>query len=174
MNKALQHGSIRLRPLEPEDIDLLYQWENDMSLWTVSNTLTPYSRYILKEYIRASTSDIYEIKQLRLIIENTDGKPVGAIDLFDFDPYHQRAGLGILIYRDEDRGKGYASDSLSAMCLYAKETLGLHQLYANITQDNTASIHLFERAGFSLSGVKKDWTRRGASYVNECLYQKLL
>ena len=32
---------IRLRALEPEDLECLYQWENDMDLWEVSDTLTP-------------------------------------------------------------------------------------------------------------------------------------
>jgi len=94
----LKYGKISLRPLEPEDLDLLYIWENDVNIWKVSNTLAPFSRYILKQYIEESYKDIYESKQLRLIIQDEQGIPVGAVDLFDFDPYHARAGVGILIY----------------------------------------------------------------------------
>ena len=42
---------IRLRALEPEDLECLYKWENDMDLWEVSDTLTPFSLFTLKKYI---------------------------------------------------------------------------------------------------------------------------
>lgn len=171
---ALSTGAIRLRPLEPEDLELLYLWENDNRLWPVSNTLAPFSRYILKQYIESSNADIYETKQLRLLIENRDGKAVGAIDLFDFEPFHQRAGVGILIYAEEDRRLGYASDALELMCRYARETLGLHQLYANVGTNNPASLSLFAKCGFSLCGTKKAWLRIGREWVDECLYQRML
>ena len=132
----LECGKIRLRPLEPEDLELLYKWENDLQIWKVSNTLAPFSKFILKQYIQESHRDIFESKQLRLIIETSDKEAVGAIDLFDFDPYHQRAGIGILIHSEKDRGQGYASDAIKLMARYSQEVLGLHQIYANITVDN--------------------------------------
>ena len=170
----LTYGQIRLRPLEPEDLETLYQWENDPAIWQVSNTLVPFSRYILKQYIAESHRDIFETKQLRLIIEDCSGKVVGAIDLFDFDPFHQRAGLGILIYNPDDRGKGLASDALQLMSKYAVEVLGLHQLFANIAADNLPSMHLFEKVGFKLSGTKKDWIKTPSGWLSEMIYQKIL
>ena len=38
---------IRLRALEPEDLDELYQIENDRRLWDVGLTNVPYSRFAL-------------------------------------------------------------------------------------------------------------------------------
>src|SRR5690554_3491762 len=157
MISMLTHGKVLLRPLEPEDVELLYRWENNIKLWELSNTRTPFSKYILTQYINNSSKDIYELKQLRLIIENWQKNPVGAIDLFDFDPWHMRAGVGILIHNTEDRHRGYASDALAALADYAGHSLGLKQLYANIASDNEDSIRLFERAGFEQSGVKKYW-----------------
>ena len=60
--------NIVIRALEPEDLEYLYQWENDMDLWEVSDTLTPFSHFTLKKYIENSHQDIYEAKQLRLMI----------------------------------------------------------------------------------------------------------
>ena len=37
--------------------------------------------------------------QLRLILD-VDGDPVGAVDLFDYDPYTKRAGVGIVIEKN--------------------------------------------------------------------------
>ena len=174
MNDQLTYGQVRFRPLEPEDLEFLYQWENDPLIWDVSNTLVPYSRYILKQYIEESHRDIFDTKQLRLIIEDLNGKVVGAIDLFDFEPFHQRAGVGILIYNKSDQSKGLASDALQLMLQYAKKNLGLHQLYANITTNNLGSIHLFEKVGFQLIGTKKDWIRTYDEWLDEMIYQIIL
>lgn len=174
MNQQLQYGKISLRPLEPGDIDLLYRWENDLEIWEISNTKAPYSRHILAQYIAESAKDIYETKQLRLVIENENAEAIGAIDLFDFEPFHQRAGIGILIHKNEDRSKGYATDAIFALSKYALEVLGLKQLYANITVDNTASISLFEKTGFIKSGVKKDWIKTYNGWKDELFYQKIL
>ena len=170
----LTYGKIKLRPLEPEDLELLYQWENDPAVWQVSNTLAPFSRYVLKQYIAESHRDVFEAKQLRLVIEDLQQKAVGTIDLFDFDPFHQRAGLGILIHDQEDRGKGLATDALMLMIRYARDVLGLRQLYVNITTDNQRSIHLFKKAGFQLVGTKKDWIRITSGWLDEELYQLIL
>lgn len=170
----LEFGKIRFRALEPEDIDLLFEWENDAEIWEVSNTFEPYSKYILAKYIKDSQRDIYESKQLRMIIETMEGKAVGAIDLFDFDPFHFRAGVGILIHDEKDRKLGYASDALQLLCIYATNYLRLHQLYANISEDNLASIHLFKSNGFDLVGTKKDWRRTLDGWKNELLFQKIL
>lgn len=145
-----------------------------MEIWQVSNTRTPFSKYLLAAYIQNSHKDIYETKQLRLIIENRMHRPVGAVDLFDFDPYHQRAGIGILIHLLKDRRHGYAFDALKAMEYYSVEFLGLKQLYANIASDNRQSISLFEKAGYAQAGVKKSWLKTTNGWKDEILFQKLL
>lgn len=174
MNNFLKYGKISLRPLEPEDIELLYTWENNMEIWEMSNTKTPFSRYILAEYIKNSHKDIYETKQLRLIIQNEENQPVGAADLFEFEPYHQRAGVGILIHKSEDRNRGYATDALKALSEYSLNVLGIKQLYANISGDNHQSIALFKKVGFVQSGIKKNWLKSPEGWKDELFFQKVL
>lgn len=174
MKNYLTYRNILLRPLEPEDIDLLYQWENNMEIWEVSNTKTPFSHHILAQYLEASAKDIYELKQLRLIIQNEQNTPVGAVDLFDFEPYHLRAGVGILIHNPNNRKHGYATNALHALSNYALHILGLKQLYANIASDNTGSILLFEKMGFKQAGIKKDWLKITGGWKDEILFQKML
>ena len=174
IHHKLEFGKIRFRALEPDDIDLLYEWENDAEIWEVSNTYEPFSKYVLAKYIKESQRDIYESKQVRMIIETIEGKAVGAIDLFDFDPFHFRAGVGILIHDAKDRKMGYANDALQLLCRYANSYLRLHQLFANITADNLASIQLFRNNGFELTGTKKDWRRTLDGWKNELMFQKIL
>ncbi|NTW23911.1 MAG: GNAT family N-acetyltransferase [Lentimicrobium sp.] len=164
--------NISLRAPEPADIDLIYAWENDPTVWHVSNTAAPYSRYDIEQYILNSHHDIFAAKQLRLIITDNSkaDKPVGAIDLFDFDPLHGRAGIGILI-DNQERSKGYASEALTMLCRYSFNTLNLHQLYCHIAPDNKVSVQLFTKAGFTLSGTCRDWTRTGNKWKDALLLQ---
>jgi diamine N-acetyltransferase len=171
MKLFLKDDLITLRALEPEDIDLLYEWENNEEIWTISNTLAPFSKHTLVLYIQNSDKDIYESRQLRMMIETFEGKTVGAIDLFDFDPFHSRVGIGILVHRPEDRSKGVATAALNLMIRYCFEKLGLHQIYANILTDNEVSMKLFLKAGFVVTGTKKEWVRDGGLWKDEFLLQ---
>ena len=172
-----QGNKIELRALEPEDLEILYQWENDQEVWKVSNTIVPFSRHILQKYIENAHLDIYQTKQLRLMIdylaEDNSRITLGAVDLFDFDPFHLRAGIGILIGETENRNKGFASLALTEIIRYSFKVLQLHQIYANITLDNKPSISLFEKLGFVLSGVKKDWIKTPDGFLDEATYQLL-
>ena len=171
----LSKDEISLRALEPEDINILYAWENNPEIWIVSNTLNPISKYILQKYLKNSHLDIYQTQQLRLIIELNSSKgikkPIGAIDIFDFDPINRKAGLGILVNDTNYRNKGYAGQALELIINYAFNILNLHQLYCNITTDNIPSIKLFESKGFEISGQKKDWLIINKKWVNEYLLQ---
>ncbi|MBO0322490.1 GNAT family N-acetyltransferase [Muricauda sp. CAU 1633] len=169
----LKGKQVYLRALEPTDLEFLYQLENDTSIWEISGTLKPYSKKVLKLYLENAHRDIYEVKQLRLCICNSDDTCIGLIDLFDFDPKHGRAGMGIVIANSENRNKGVGAEAMQLLCNYAFSTLNLHQLFANILEENKASIHLFEKMGFEKIGVKKEWIRTSKGFKNEIMFQKI-
>lgn len=162
--------NISLRALEPEDIEFLFSAENDESFWEISNTQLPYPKHILKNYIENAHQDIYEAKQYRFVICNTEDIPVGMIDLFDFNPQHNRVGVGILIL-PVFQGKGFASEALELIIGYTFTYLNVHQIFANITPDNTKSIALFEKFNFQVAGIKKDWVYLNETYKDEILFQ---
>lgn len=168
---TLKGESVYLRALEPEDLDLLFEVENNEELWEVSATSVPFSRYILKQYLENSHKDIYEVKQLRLVICDNTTEPLGFVDIFDFDPKNRRAAIGILIIDKKNRRKGYGSEALELVCKYCFAHLGLHQVYASVGEDNFSSKLLFEKTGFSLAGVKKDWNLVDEEYKDEFTYQ---
>lgn len=172
--QILEAKNIRLRAIEPSDLKLLYKWENNSSIWEVSHTLKPFSLFVLKQYLESSHLDIFETKQLRLVIELIDSKkPIGLIDLFDFDPFHQRAGIGILINDQDSKNKGFASEALDSLCSYSFDTLQLHQLYCNITATNEISLRLFKSNGFEIIGNKKDWIRTKDGFKDEYSLQRI-
>ena len=168
----MKYGKISLRALEPEDLELLYQWENNDSYWIISNNFSPFSKFILKRYLENSHKDIYETGQLRFMIDHMEDKmTIGTIDLFDFDPFHKRAGLGILIANEAYRRKGYATMALRCLINYCFTTLQLHQLYCNILSNNSESIDLFKKQGFVQTGIKKEWISTSNGFLDEYLFQ---
>lgn len=169
----LRGEKIGLRALEPEDLDLLVQIENNPENWQVSGTLVPFSRMILCRYLDSAHQDIFEIKQLRLVIYLLEGETIGLIDLFDFDPYNLRAGVGIIIAESRYRQCGYASEALELLGGYCFNGLGLHQIYAGVALSNKPSLNLFLKNGFREMGIRKDWIRTENGFEDEVLFQKI-
>ncbi len=167
----LKGQNIYLRTIEPNDAQLMLKWENNSENWAVSNTLVPFSEHLILQYVN-SAQDIFETKQLRFIICVTDtDKPIGTIDLFEYDPLNQRAGLGVLIDEVSERNKGYANEALKLMIRYSWDRLNLHGLFCNIFESNEHSIKLFQKNGFVQTGIKKDWALIKNNWENELFFQ---
>lgn len=168
----LQNETLSLRALEPEDLEKLYKWENNPLLWTVGNTRNPYSRYMLKQYILNSDKDIYENKQLRLMMVSTqNNETVGTVDLFDFDLHNSRIALGLYV-DDVFRGKGYAKSALKLVEEYVFEFLQINQLYCDIAASNTASRTMFETEGYETNGVLKSWIKTPHGFDDIIVFQR--
>ena len=165
----IKGSKIYLRALEPSDLNFLYNLENKPENWLISHTQIPYSKHILAQYIH-STEDIYTTKQVRFVICKLNHTPIGTIDIFDFNPQHQRAGLGIII-TEKERNKGFAKEALELTVNYCFSILLLKNIYCNILEDNTASKKLFENMGFNLIGIKKNWINSVDGWKNESFYQ---
>lgn len=169
---TLKGENIYIRALEPNDLEFVYAMENDQDIWEVSNTQTPYSRFLVKQYLENAHQDIYEAKQLRLAIcKDQDFPAIGLIDLFEFDPKNNRAGIGIVIQGNENRNQNVGSEALELLIRYAFYNLNLHQLYANIGVENVASLALFSKFGFQKIGTKKDWVLVNGIYKDESIFQ---
>ena len=168
----LQGKQIHLRAIEPGDLDFLYQLENNTDIWEISGTITPYSKQVLRHYLENAHRDIYDVKQLRLCICKGD-KVLGLIDLFDFDPQNKRAGIGLVVLEEKERNKGIGAEAIGLLCEYGFKVLGLRQLYANVLEDNLASLHLFKKMGFVEVGMKRDWIFSKGGFKNEILLQKI-
>lgn len=168
----LENESIRLRAVEPEDLEKLYKWENNPQLWLVGNGRNPYSHFTLKQYILNSDKDIYENKQLRLmIVLKENNETIGTIDLFDFDIHNSRISLGIYVENKFQR-KGYATNSLRLVQEYVFDYLKINQIYAFVAEKNTPSIHIFEQEKFEKNGILKNWIKTLDDFQNIFVFQK--
>ena len=168
----IKNDTITLRCAEPEDAEQIYRWENDRDIWRVSGTHTPYSRFQIEQFL-LDNNDIASQKQLRLMIDLTEsGATIGCIDIYDYDGFNERAGLGILIDKTY-RQQGYAKAALELCIEYLFRDLLLHQVYCSIDESNTESQQLFLGQGFELVGRRKDWIKTVEGYLDVLEYQKI-
>lgn len=173
MNKALCNDAVLLRAPEPEDLDCLYRWENDSNQWVNGSTLVPFSRFTLRQHIEQAGTTIFETKQLRLmVVDVSTNQTVGVIDLFEFEPHHKRAGVGILIDAAHQQ-KGYATQALSVLKHYAFAVLQLKQLHAVVSCTNTTSQKLFQHSGFIQAGILQKWNCTQDGFEDVVVYQCL-
>lgn len=170
MNKT---QTVRLRAMEPEDLDMLYGIENDSEVWDVGENNVPYSRYILHDYIAHAQADIYVDRQVRMVIVSAEGTAVGVVDVVNFSPTHRRAEVSIIIMKAH-RHKGYGQAALLQVMAYAQHTLHLHQLYAVVGEGNEASEALFRKVGFVPQTSLTDWLYDGRQYHSATLMQRIL
>ena len=168
----LKSDLLYLRALEKSDLDFLYHLENNPEVWQVSNTVTPFSKEVLQLYLEHAAADIYTTKQLRLMICTPGHERVGVIDLYDFEPLHRRAGLGIVI-EEKFRQKQFASGALTVFLNYCQQILLLHQVYCTIADSNIASLTLFRHNGFSSVGLRKQWVKTAAGWEDVWELQKV-
>lgn len=169
--RYLQREYITLRAVEPHDLDYLYLRENDSSIWHEGATVAPYSRAIIHQYIDQYTADIYRDRQLRLIVTlNTTGERMGIADLYEYDPTHNRAGVGLYI-DPQYRRQGYGREALLALCDYAFGMLHMHQLYAIARTSNTPSLSLFASCGFDRHATLHEWIYEHGQYTDAVLMQ---
>jgi diamine N-acetyltransferase len=162
---------VYLRALEPEDIDFLLELENNPDYWEVSTTIIPFSRFQMEQYLINTNNDLFEEKQLRMIIvEKTSEKNVGCIDFYDLDAISRRAYIGVIVL-NEFQKKSFGQQALKLMIDLAFEKLGLHSLAVTVNTHNTASIKLFEKLGFLKQGEKIDWVFKNGKFCNQYFYQ---
>lgn len=165
-----KNDNITLRVAEPYDADTIFRWENDMEIWRVSDTIVPLSKHQIEQFL-LNNNDLMSEKQLRMMIDdNKSGETVGCIDIYDYDNFNERAGIGIMIDKNQ-RGKGYSKQAIKLLMDYCFNTLLLKQLYVLTLATSTESMLLFESLGFERCGVRKQWCKTSAGFVDQIEYQ---
>lgn len=103
--------------------------------------------------------------------EGSGVRPIGCIDLYNYDPLNRRCAVGIMV-ANEYRRQGYALAMLRA--LETQQAASLHTLYADIAAPNTASINLFRKAGYEECGRFKEWLELDSHFIDNIRMQKIL
>lgn len=169
----LSNKNILLRAPELEDATRIMAWENDSQQWIHSQNRLPFSAFEIEQYVLNCHHDLQSEKQYRWMIEHkATQKLLGCVDIFDYDAFNQKAGIGIMIDK-AFRQQGYAQQALNLLIDYAFSHLQLHQVYCNVLANNTASIRLFQSLHFKITATKKDWIQHKHEYIDEHVMQRI-
>lgn len=129
---------MRLTPLTQQDLPVIQKWLQS----------EPLLRAVAVEPPRL------DMPVYTLVIRLNDGTPVGWVDLFNVDQQHRKAEAGIAI--PERRGRGLSYRAGRRTLRFAFGVLRLNRVVLRIPKQNTASIRLAEKLGFTREGVERE------------------
>ncbi len=146
--------STTLRSAVACDLDMMYVWESDPDTWQYSEGEYSFSQRQIQEFIDNQQGLLVD-KQLRLMICLPCGEAIGMVDIFEYDAERQSAGIGILI-DPAHRGKGYATDAILSAESHLRTEYGVQQMWCHVHPDNTASLKLFRRCGYTIISTSSE------------------
>ena len=164
-----------VRAVESSDFDFLFKLENDKAYWHLSGTKKSFTARELMDFIEGAQQPILLSRQFKYIIEIQDYGQIGCIDLFEYDPFNQHIGVGIIIYDENYRRKGYAKQALLLLESYLREVLYCKSIFARVLQNNEASISLFNEINYIVVDHQtKELFLQDEDCRDEILFQKKL
>ncbi len=165
----LEGERIYLREVRPSDVnENYYRWMNDREVVDqLESRFYPNSMEGLREYVIKKLGDRDNIF-LAIVLKDGD-RHIGNIKLGPINWIHRFADIGILIGEKDCWGKGYASEAIGAVVNYAFSELNLNKLTASMYDVNKGSLKAFQKVGFIVEGVRKQYFYYRGSYVDAVL-----
>ena len=164
-----------IRAVNSSDFDFLFKLENDKAYWHLSGTKKSFTASELMDFIEGAQQPILLSRQFKYIIEIQGYGQIGCLDLFDYDPFNQHIGVGIIIYDENYRRKGYAKQALLILESYLREVLYCKFIFARVLQNNKASISLFNEINYIVVDHQtKELFLQDKDCRDEILFQKKL
>lgn len=165
MSYGWEGESVRLVPLDKErHIENALLWLNDpiVTEWTLTGDL-PITRLAEEDFFNRMTSQTgTHPTDIVFGIETLAGEHVGLSGIHRIEWRHGVAVTGTTI-GSEHRGKGYGSDAARTRLRYAFDVLGLRMLMSEVMADNTASLRMLQKAGYTEAGrISRRYWKRGA------------
>ena len=147
--------TVYLRPLEQDDVPDLVQWLNDAR---VTRTLTLRWPVGMSQQ-EAQIDSLYDDPStLRLgIALKADNRLIGSVGLHAIDPIHRRATFGIMIGAIDAWGQGYATEASRLIIAAGFDRLNLNRIELDVYPFNPAARHIYEKLGFRVEGVKRQY-----------------
>jgi RimJ/RimL family protein N-acetyltransferase len=146
-----------LRAWEREDVQA--RWEADQTADTTEMRLRdwhepPRSLAFREQEFETALAEADETL-VALIIE-AERRAVGDINLFEIDTRNQRASIGLSVWREEDRNKGFGTDAMRALLQWAFREYNLHRVELSVDPANGAAIRVYEKLGFVREGCRRE------------------
>jgi len=162
-------GSAILRPLEPFDLDRLYEFRNDIEVISgLGGFTTGYCRKDLEEWMELHRRKNDEV--LWAISTKNDPACIGHVGLYQIDPRVRKAEYAILIGDKQHQGKGLGKAVSRAVFTFGFNELNLHRISLRVNATNARAIRLYKSVGMSREGILRDEQYRGGKHIDVHIY----
>lgn len=162
----LEGEKVSLRIYEDSDISYLLKWYNDYEL----NKLAGWSNNkVNASKLRYNMSRSFGSDPMNLMVDDLDGKPIGTIQLYDFNQQDKSCKLGIRIGDKDYWSRGYGGDAVKTIVEYAFLCLDINRVDLRVYEYNERAAHCYEKCGFKYEGR----TRKSA-YIDGSYYDEIL
>ncbi len=150
-NPLLRGELVYLRPVEPEDAELIQRWFADaatarlMGEWPRSMARR---RADTEEAAKQADRDWFPF----IICLVADDRAVGRADVFELDRPNGSAAFGLAIGEIDERGRGLGTDAVNAIVDFCFGQLRLERVWLVTDSVNERAQHVYEKAGFVHEG----------------------
>ncbi len=161
---------LTLRRYIPADAPILYK---DFGLDPEMSRYSGWNPYATPEMAEETVKDIIgsyaEGRSYSWAIEH-EGKLIGTVGAYDYDPEANSAELGISIDRT-CWGQGFAGEVLTAVVRYLTENEGIGRVAAWCASDNIGSARAMEKAGMQRIRIEKGGLEVGDAVFDKLIYE---
>ncbi|MBV8081787.1 MAG: GNAT family N-acetyltransferase [Candidatus Eremiobacteraeota bacterium] len=154
---------VRLRPIEPDDVEMLQRWINTSPAREFIFRRLPVSFEQERDW---AANAAVNPNTPGYVIQTLAGADVGTISLHIEGA---RATLGIAIYEQRYWARGLGTDAVRVLVDAAFRTRPLVRIELTVLPDNARAIACYERAGFAREGVMRRWLWRDGEYCDVVL-----
>jgi len=153
----LEGELVRLRALEPGDLERCYRWMNDPEVTRFIETgRYPLSMAYEREWLEGATRNRSGFFNVLLAIETKDGVHIGNAGLHGSSEEHRRAHLGIMIGEKEYWSKGYGADTVRTLLRFAFEQMNLNRVELGTFDFNERAQACYRKCGFVEEGRRRE------------------
>ena len=159
----LQGERIRLRQVRDADLDLLYDFHEDISNRGAFYPVGVYGWPTFKE--KYEKTGFWEANEGMLVIAGNDDAILGHIEFFETVSYLDEFEIGYILYSAEYAGRGIATEALQLLSGYLFARTKVNRLRLVIHPGNASSRRVAEKAGFTREGVARGaWYHQGTNH----------
>lgn len=163
---------LRLRQFRAEDAEEMHKCFADPETMRFWNQSVYTKRVETERSVRNFIDCTPSYYRFWAVADAAEDRCLGLVNYHDGHIRSKRASIGYMINPARQR-QGLAGEAVSAMLNFCFADLGLHRIQAFIHPDNSASIGLVEKLGFSREGVLRDNLRVGDAWRDDLLYALL-
>ena len=159
--RGLRGERVYLRPLEPDDAELVHRWYEDTRVQTLMGDPPLSLAARRRRYEDAVTGDGPNVFRF-VICRLDDDAPIGRTDLFDIDRDNGSLAFGITIGDPSLWGQGFGTDAVNALVDFAFGQLRMERVWLDTDHVNTRAQGAYKKAGFSVEGrLRHAWFQDG-------------